>query len=208
MPPSTSECKCGESATGAAAGSVAACPACPPTAASACSLGAACAIADADPAHPLPFTIRPATAADATLLHRLVAELAAYESLSHELESTPAAHAEHLFGPRPRAAALLAFVRGFVPVGFAVWYPTYSTFAGRPGAFLEDLYVRPGFRRHGIGRALLEASAAAALADGCSRLEWRALKWNTPALDFYKSTGAEPLSEWVTLRRELTASRQ
>ncbi|OAM91310.1 hypothetical protein AW736_03610, partial [Termitidicoccus mucosus] len=145
---------------------------------------------------------RAAAPADAALLHRLVSELAAYESLSHEVESTPAHFAEHFFGPKPWAYALLAHYYG-IPAGFAVWYPTYSTFAGRPGAFLEDLYVRPALRRQGIGLALLTAAATAASERGCARLEWRALKWNTPALEFYKSIGATPLSEWTTLRREL-----
>ncbi|AHF89134.1 N-acetyltransferase GCN5 [Opitutaceae bacterium TAV5] len=157
--------------------------------------------ANSDPTRP-PLQIRPAAPADVALLHRLVSELASYESLSHEVESTPSLFAEHLFGVQRRANALLAHFHG-IPAGFAVWYPTYSTFAGRPGAFLEDLYVRPALRRQGIGRALLTAAANAASEDGCTRLEWRALKWNTPALDFYKSIGATPLSEWTTLRREL-----
>jgi GNAT superfamily N-acetyltransferase len=183
--------------------------ACQPTACAAASLtGCNCnpatlarLAASTDPRRP-PLQVRPAAPADAALLHRLVSELAAYESLSHEVESTPALFAEHFFGAKPWAHALLAHYYG-IPAGFAVWYPTYSTFAGRPGAFLEDLYVRPALRRQGIGLALLTAAATAASERGCARLEWRALKWNTPALEFYKSIGATPLTEWTTLRREL-----
>jgi GNAT superfamily N-acetyltransferase len=147
-------------------------------------------------------SIRPATAEDADLLHLLVSELAGYEHLSHEVTSSPGSFTTHFFGDTPRAAALLAF-SGENPAGFAVWYPTFSTFTGNPGAFLEDLYVRPEFRRRGVGRALLEAYSQAASSAGCARLEWRALAWNTPALDFYKSIGASVLADWVTLRKEL-----
>lgn len=146
-----------------------------------------------------PLHIRRAHPGDDSALLTLVGELAAYEHLSHELEATAAHFNEHLFGPNPRATALLAHRNGNA-AGFAVWYSTYSTFSGRPGAFLEDLYVRPPFRRQGIGRALLAATAADARAAGCARLEWRALKWNEPALALYRTLGAEPLAEWLTLR--------
>jgi GNAT superfamily N-acetyltransferase len=136
---------------------------------------------------------------DVPTLLALVGELAAFENLSHELEANAMRFTEYLFGSRPRASVIMADFDG-QPAGFAVWYPTYSTFTGKPGAFLEDLYVRPGFRRKGIGRALFAGVSAEARAVGCARLEWRALKWNQPALDFYQSIGAAPISEWVTLR--------
>jgi len=149
------------------------------------------------------FSIRAAGVGDAPALHELVSELAAYEHLSHELASSPAAFVRDLFGARPFARAMLAFAAGDgAPAGFAVWFPTYSTFAGRAGGFLEDLYVRPWHRRRGIGHALFDAFAADAAAFGCRRLEWRALAWNTPALAFYKTLGAEVLGDWRTLRLE------
>ena len=143
--------------------------------------------------------LRSAQPSDIPILLALVGELAAYESLGHEFEATAELFNEHFFGPNPRARALLAF-HNEGPAGFAVWYPTFSTFSGRPGAFVEDLYVRPPSRRHGLGRTLLAGVAADARAAGCTRLEWRTLKWNETALGFYKSLGAEPLSEWLTLR--------
>ena len=143
--------------------------------------------------------LRPAVPSDVPTLLALVGELAAYESLGHEFEATAELFHEHFFGPTPRAHALLAHRHGSA-AGFAVWYSTYSTFAGRPGAFVEDLYVRPPHRRQGLGRALLAAVATEARAAGCSRLEWRTLKWNDSALGFYHSLGAESLSEWLTLR--------
>ena len=145
------------------------------------------------------INLRPAQLGDIPTLLALVGELAAYEGLGHEFEATADLFKEHFFGPNPRARALLVFRNGG-PAGFAVWYPTYSTFAGRPGAFVEDLYVRPPARRQGLGRALLAAVAADACAAGCTRLEWRTLKWNDTALGFYHSLGAETLSEWLTLR--------
>ena len=143
--------------------------------------------------------LRPALPEDIPTLLALVGELAAYESLGHEFEATAELFRENFFGPKARAHALLAHRNGSA-AGFAVWYPTYSTFSGRPGAFLEDLYVRPPHRRQGLGRALLAAVATAARTAGCARLEWRTLKWNDTALAFYGSLGAEPLSEWLTLR--------
>ncbi|MDR3228693.1 MAG: GNAT family N-acetyltransferase [Puniceicoccales bacterium] len=195
-PPPTAAC--GIEASACAAASLAGC-ACNP--ASLANLRAAANRPDNDPARPA-IRVRPAVRGDAVLLWQMVCELAAYESLSHEIESTPQAFAAHFFGEKPLAFAHLALYHG-IPAGFAVWYPTYSTFAGRAGAFLEDLYTRPALRRKGVGMALLNAAADAAAAQGCSRLEWRALKWNKPALDFYQSIGAAPLSEWVVLRRDI-----
>lgn len=143
--------------------------------------------------------LRIAQPGDVSALLMLVGELAAYENLSHEFEANAMRYTEYLFGPRPRASVIIAHENGNA-AGFAVWYPTYSTFSGLPGAFLEDLYVRPVFRRRGIGRALLAGVSGEARAVGCARLEWRALKWNQPALAFYESIGASPLGEWTTLR--------
>lgn len=145
------------------------------------------------------FHLRPATIADVPALIALIGELAAFEGLHHECEVTGPLLAKHLFGPETAARAIIAH-HGGAPAGFAVWYPTFSTFLGRPGAFLEDLYVRPQFRKRGLGRELLVSAGRQAHAAGSARLEWRVLKWNTDALDFYKSLGAEVLSEWLTLR--------
>ena len=145
------------------------------------------------------YTLRPAALTDVALLVSLIGELASFEGLHHEVEVTGPLLAKHLFGPTATAHAILAFNKNMV-AGFAVWYPTFSTFLGQPGAFLEDLYVRPPFRKRGIGRELLAAAAKEALIAGCARFEWRALKWNDTALKFYKSLGAEVLSEWLTLR--------
>ena len=145
------------------------------------------------------YTLRPAELTDVSLLVSLIGELASFEGLNHECEVTGPLLAKHLFGPTATAHAILAFNKNTV-AGFAVWYPTFSTFLGQPGAFLEDLYVRPQYRKRGIGRGLLQASAREAQVAGCARFEWRALKWNDTALKFYKSLGAEVLAEWLTLR--------
>jgi GNAT superfamily N-acetyltransferase len=128
--------------------------------------------------------VRPATADDVELIQRLSVELA-----------TPALRTEALFGADPTAECLIAALDG-TEVGFALFYRTFSTWEGRPGIWLEDLYVEPGHRRAGVGRALLQALAAITTARGYTRLEWNALDWNTPALDFYVSIGAERKSEW------------
>jgi len=145
------------------------------------------------------FHLRPATVADVPALLALIGELATFEGLQHECEVTAELLALHLFGPGTTVRTLIAHHAG-TAAGFAVWYPTFSTFLGRPGAFLEDLYVRPPFRKRGLGHELLVSASHQARAAGCARLEWRALKWNAPALDFYKSLGAEILAEWLTLR--------
>ena len=104
-----------------------------------------------------------------------------------------------LFGPRPSAEAMIAEVAG-APVGFSVFYSVYSTFAGRPGLYLEDLYVRPAHRRSGVGRALITAFLDIAKSRRCPKVEWRVLRWNTPALEFYRSLGAVVLDDWVPVR--------
>jgi GNAT superfamily N-acetyltransferase len=119
--------------------------------------------------------------------------------LAQELEVTADSLRSALFGDRPAAAALLARVNGF-PVGYAVYYRTFSTFVGRPGIFLDDLYVRPEFRKRGIGHALLKAVAAVIPDTGGGRFEWIALRWNEAALRFYRGLGAKVMDDWAMLR--------
>ncbi|MFA6288719.1 MAG: GNAT family N-acetyltransferase [Opitutaceae bacterium] len=149
------------------------------------------------------FHLRPATIADIPALIALIGELATFEGLQHECEVNAPLLAKNLFGETATARAIIAH-QGATAAGFAVWYPTLSTFLGQPGAFLEDLYVRPPFRKRGLGRQLLLSAARQSRTAGCARLEWRALKWNTDALAFYKTLGAEVLSEWLTLRLDAT----
>jgi len=143
----------------------------------------------------MPIAIRPAARADVPLLLQLIEALADYERLRSELHATPALLEEHLFGARPAAEAAIAEVEGQA-VGYALFFPTFSTFLARPGLWLEDLFVLPQHRRGGIGRALLEHVAQVAVARGCGRLEWSALDWNEPALAFYRGLGARRLPEW------------
>lgn len=146
-----------------------------------------------------PATIHPATANDLPHVLAMIRELAEFEQLAHELEVTAESLRSALFGGRPVAGALLARVDGF-PAGYAVYYPTFSTFVGRPGIFLDDIYVRPEFRKRGIGRALLEAVAEIGLEIGARRCEWIALRWNEAAFRFYRSLGAKVMDEWALLR--------
>ncbi len=151
------------------------------------------------PVEPLPIIIRPAAPADVDDIHRLVLELAEYEHLVHEVTGTPQSLREHLFGPRPFAQGLMAEAGGEV-AGFALTFYNYSTFLCRPGLYLEDLYVRPRFRRLGIGRRLLQQLARHAVEIGCGRMEWSVLDWNAPSIEFYRSLGARPMDEWTTFR--------
>jgi GNAT superfamily N-acetyltransferase len=128
-----------------------------------------------------------------------VRELAAYERLSHEVRASEADIARDLFGPAPRIFCDLAELAG-EPVGFALWFYNYSTFRGRHGIYLEDLFVRPQARGRGAGKALLARLARRCLDEGLGRLEWAVLDWNAPAIGFYDRLGAEAASEW-TLRR-------
>ena len=144
-------------------------------------------------------TIRPARPDDAEVLVNLVRELAIYERLEPYARARPEDFRQHLFGPRPAAEAALAEVAG-QPVGFALWYSTFSTFRGRPGLYLEDLFVRPEFRGRGIGKALLALLARLAVERGCGKLEWSVLNWNEPAIGFYRALGARPLDEWTVYR--------
>jgi GNAT superfamily N-acetyltransferase len=143
--------------------------------------------------------IRLATAADVPTICQLIRELAAYENLTHELRFDEAQVAEHLFGPRPYAEAILAEDDGQV-VGFALFLHNYSTFVGKPGMYLEDLFVLPDFRGRGHGKALFQAVVNLAVERGCGRMEWAVLDWNQPAIDFYKTFGAEPMADWTTFR--------
>jgi GNAT superfamily N-acetyltransferase len=143
--------------------------------------------------------LRDATPADADLIFALVVELAEYERLVHEVESTPATLAAALFGPNPRVFCTVAEAGG-VPAGFALWFYDFSTFQGRHGLYLEDLFVRPAFRGRGFGKRLLQHLAQRCLAEGLGRLSWSVLDWNRPAIDFYRAQGATLLDDWTKCR--------
>lgn len=148
---------------------------------------------------PSELQIRPAARSDVGAIFTLVCELAEYENLRHTVEATEADLREHLFGECPAAEVLLA-VEHEVPVGIALYFTTFSTFAGKPGMYLEDLYVRPERRGHGIGQALLKNVARIAVERKCGRLEWSVLTWNEPAIRFYHLLGAKPLNDWTMYR--------
>ena len=143
--------------------------------------------------------IRAATEDDVPLILSLIKELAEYERLSHVVVATEAALRDSLFGERPVAEVLIGRY-GKEPAGFALFFHNFSTFLGKPGIYLEDLYVRPEFRSAGIGRALLIHLARLARARDCGRLEWSVLDWNEPAIGFYRSIGASPVSGWTVYR--------
>lgn len=148
---------------------------------------------------PAAVALRPATPADVSSILGFIRELAAYEKLEHQVVATEAGLAEQLFGPRPAAEVVLAEIDG-APVGFALFFHNFSTFLGRPGLFLEDLYVQPHARGAGVGRALLRHLAGLAVARGCGRMDWNVLDWNEPAIGFYKKLGADVLPDWRTCR--------
>jgi GNAT superfamily N-acetyltransferase len=143
--------------------------------------------------------IRDARASDVPLLLDLFTELAEYEHLTHELRATAEQLDAAVFGVHPSAEALVA-ERNSEVVGYALFFPTFSSFLASPGVWLEDLFVQPAHRGCGVGRALLSAVAARTHARGGERLEWAALDWNEPALGFYKRLGAETMREWITHR--------
>ncbi len=145
------------------------------------------------------LAIRPAAAADLPLIAALIRELADYEKLAGEVRFDERVLGEKLFGPRPYAEVLIGEVDG-IPQGFALFFHNFSTFEGKPGIYLEDLFVRPGARGSGLGKALLAALAALALARDCARLEWSVLDWNAPAIGFYKKLGARMMDEWTVMR--------
>lgn len=143
--------------------------------------------------------IRPATQDDAAIILGFIRDLARYERAEDEVEATEAAIVASLFSPGATAHALIAEL-GSQPVGFAVYFFNYSTWQGRNGLYLEDLYVAPEHRGIGIGKALLKRLAAIAVENGCGRFEWSVLDWNASSIRVYEAIGAEPLSEWVRYR--------
>jgi GNAT superfamily N-acetyltransferase len=145
------------------------------------------------------FLIRAATPADCAELMRLIAALADYEKLTHMVTGTPEMLRESLFGKRPVAEAVLV-ERGGRAVGFALYFMSFSTFLCKPGLYLEDLFVEPEHRGHGLGKALLAHLAALAVERGCGRFEWHVLDWNEPSIRFYESLGATLMKEWELVR--------
>ncbi len=145
------------------------------------------------------FTIRPATPADVNVIHDLIGQLAVYEKLEHMVSGTPAMLHAALFGERPACECVLAMENN-QPIGFALFFTTYSTFLAKPGLYLEDLFVLPAARGRGYGKALIVHLAQLANSRDCGRFEWRVLDWNTPSIDFYKSLGAAILPEWHLVR--------
>jgi GNAT superfamily N-acetyltransferase len=144
-------------------------------------------------------TIRAAAVDEVPLVLEFVRELAVYERLEHEMTATAEGFASALFGPRPCAEAVFACLDG-TPVGYALFFRTFSSFVGKPGIFLEDLFVRPHARGRGVGKRLLAWLARTALERGCGRLEWAVLDWNEPSIGFYRSLGAVAQDQWTTYR--------
>jgi len=143
--------------------------------------------------------IRTATEADVPLILKFIRDLAEYERSAHEVAATEELLRTTLFG-NPRFAEVLIGEEAGEPVAFALFFHNYSTWTGKPGLYLEDLYVKPEARRNGHGRTMLSRLAAIAKERNCARFEWAVLEWNTPAIDFYRSLGAVPLSEWRVMR--------
>ena len=147
------------------------------------------------------------TPADLPALLELIRELARFERLEHEVEATVESLHDSLFGSQPVAAALLARSAN-VLAGYALYFFTFSSFIGRPGLWLDDVYVRPSFRHRGLGRALIRAVARIGAERNCGRFEWTALNWNKNALEFYRSLGAQAMDDWVLLRLNSEALRR
>ncbi|MDB5456006.1 MAG: family N-acetyltransferase [Caulobacter sp.] len=145
------------------------------------------------------LTLRPAVVADAALIYQFVRDLAEYEKLLDDVQATQADIAAALFGDRPRAFCDIAELDG-APVGFALWFYNFSTFKGRHGIYLEDLFVRPEARGAGAGKALLANLARRCVDEGLGRLEWAVLDWNAPSIAFYDSLGASALDDWIIRR--------
>jgi len=145
------------------------------------------------------FQIRAAHAEDVPIILELIRDLATYERAPDEVIATEEQLVDVLFGERPAAEVLLAF-EGKSPVGFALFFHNFSTWLGRPGLYLEDLFVKPERRGKGYGRALLVELAKIAMERGCGRMEWAVLDWNEPAIKFYRTLGAKPMDEWTVFR--------
>ena len=150
-------------------------------------------------AQTMTLSIRPATPADLPLIAQFIRDLADYERLAHEVRFDEAVMGEKLFGPRPYAEVIIGEIDG-VPQGFALFFHNFSTFEGKPGVYLEDLFVRPAARGSGLGKALLSRRPALASEGDCPRLEWSVLDWNEPAIGFYKALGARLMDEWTVMR--------
>jgi GNAT superfamily N-acetyltransferase len=153
-----------------------------------------------------PLTIRPAAEADCALILEFIVALAVYEKLEHEVVATEAQLRRTLFGKRPAAEVLIAEWEG-QPAGFALFFTNYSTFLGRPGTYLEDLFVHEKFRGNGIGKALLKHLAALTVERDGGRFEWSVLDWNEPSIRFYEALGARGMPEWVQYRLDGDALR-
>jgi GNAT superfamily N-acetyltransferase len=145
------------------------------------------------------IAIRPARPADSSLVYSLVHELADYERLAHEVDSTEAQIAAALFGAQPRLFCHIAEWGG-EPVGFALWFLNFSTFRGRHGIYLEDIFVRPAMRGKGVGKALMQHLARHCVENDFARFEWTVLEWNKPSIEFYRSIGAKLLDDWRVCR--------
>ncbi len=149
---------------------------------------------------PPPFAIVAAQPADVPLLLSLIRELAEYEQLGHEVQATPERLHDALFGADPVAHAVIGRTTDGTPAGFALYFFNFSTFVGKPGLYLEDLYVRPEYRKRGLGRRLLSHLAKLAVERDCGRMEWSVLNWNEMAMRVYRAIGAQPLDEWTVQR--------
>lgn len=147
------------------------------------------------------LSIRSATHADVPLIRQLIAELADYERLAHAAVATEEGLRSQLFGPQPAAEVLIAEADG-QPAGFALFFHNFSTFAGKRGLYLEDLFVRPQFRGTGLGKHLMATLARIAVQRDCGRFEWSVLDWNTPAIGFYRRLGAVGMDGWTVQRLE------
>ena len=143
--------------------------------------------------------IIPTTQQDVSLILQFIRELAEYEKLGDRVEATEQRLLQSLFGPTPYASCVIAYL-GVRPVAFALYYFSFSTFAGSPGLYLEDLFVKPDVRSQGIGKALLRHLAQLAIEKGCWRIEWAVLHWNKDAIAFYEKLGATPMDEWAVYR--------